>query len=193
MDLDPDAMKRRMVDLLNDPRAEEIVIRENYGRDGAGEIGAIARNLRLHFKQYGKGTNTTLVASKVPLPDYRADLDGRRRAEHEVDMSASTMDIVTRVLRNTPSVEDLNTNLHGLTHSPTKRQRGDDANDKGKGAKATHAPLARVAAVDAAVFDPAWPSLVRRDSVLQGFTGGSFGGSVSPNSPGRDWLFQSGL
>ena len=86
MDLDPDAMKRRMVDLLNDPRAEEIVIRENYGRDGAGEIGAIARNLRLHFKQYGKGTNTTLVASKVPLPDYRADLDGRRRAEHELSL-----------------------------------------------------------------------------------------------------------
>ena len=153
MDLDPDAMKRRMVDLLNDPRAEEIVIRENYGRDGAGEIGAIARNLRLHFKQYGKGTNTTLVASKVPLPDYRADLDGRRRAEHEVDMSASTMDIVTKALRNTPSVEDLNTNLHGLTHSPTKRQRGDAANDKGKGAAATHAPLARDAAVDAAVAE----------------------------------------
>ena len=116
------------------------MIRENYGRDGAGEIGAIARNLRLHFKQYGKGTNTTLVASKVPLPDYRADLDGRRRAEHEVDMSASTMDIVTRALRNTPSVEDLNTNLHGLTHSPTKRQRGDDANDKGKGAAAHSRP-----------------------------------------------------
>ena len=153
MDLDPDAMKRRMVDLLNDPRAEEIVIRENYGRDGAGEIGAIARNLRLHFKQYGKGTNTTLVASKVPLPDYRADLDGRRRAEHEVDMSASTMDIVTKALRNTPSVEDLNTNLHGLTHSPTKRQRGDAANYKGKGAAATHAPLARDAAVDAAVAE----------------------------------------
>ena len=153
MDLDPDAMKRRMVDLLNDPRAEEIVIRENYGRDGAGEIGAIARNLRLHFKQYGKGTNTNLVASKVPLPDYRADLDGRRRAEHEVDMSASTMDIVTRALRNTPSVEDLNTNLHGLTHSPTKRQRGDDEKDKGKGATSTHAPLARDAAVDAAVAE----------------------------------------
>ena len=126
IELDREAMRRRMEDLVNDPHAEEIVVRENYGRDGAAEIGAIARGLRLHFRQYGKGTNTALVASKVPLPDYRADLDGRRRAEHEVDMSAETMAIVARALRDSPSVEDLSANLGSLTHaSQSKRQRGD--------------------------------------------------------------------
>ena len=126
IELDREAMRRRMEDLVNDPHAEEIVVRENYGREGAAEIGAIARGLRLHFRQYGKGTNTALVASKVPLPDYRADLDGRRRAEHEVDMSPETMSIVARALRDSPSVEDLSANLGSLTHaSPSKRQRGD--------------------------------------------------------------------
>ena len=113
-------------DLRNDPHAEEIVVRENYGRDGRRQDWAIARGLRLHFRQYGKGTNTALVASKVPLPDYRADLDGRRRAEHEVDMSPETMAIVARALRDSPSVEDLSANLGSLTHaSQSKRQRGD--------------------------------------------------------------------
>jgi ATP-dependent RNA helicase DHX36 len=63
-------------------------------------IEGIARTFQLYFKTYGKGTNTVLVASKVPLPNYRADLDTRRRAEHEVGMSEQTQDIVSRALHD---------------------------------------------------------------------------------------------
>ena len=76
-------MAAQLSALTRDATMDELVISENYGREGAEEIEGIARQLNLYFKTYGKGTNTVLVASKSPLPNYRADLDKRRRAEHE--------------------------------------------------------------------------------------------------------------
>ena len=94
MEVDPDAIYDQLVHMTRDASTEEIVWRENYGREGAEQIESIARTFQLYFKAYGKGTNTVLCASKRPLPNYRADLDSRRRAEHEVGMSERSQHIV---------------------------------------------------------------------------------------------------
>ncbi|CAI5462408.1 unnamed protein product [Closterium sp. Yama58-4] len=64
---------------------EEIVIRENYGREGTEQLQLLAEQAGLYFQTYGKGTGTVAVASRVPLPSYRADLDDRHgRSERQV-------------------------------------------------------------------------------------------------------------
>ena len=99
VDVDADATRRALEAMLHDPERDELVIRDNVGRDGADAVERIARALGLYFRPYGRGTNTVLVASKVPLPNYRADLDGRRRAERDVaPVSADAADAVERWL-----------------------------------------------------------------------------------------------
>ena len=87
VDLDEHASLEDMRAMLRDPSREEMVMRENIGREGAEAVERLARSLGLHFKPYGRGINTVLVVSKVPLPDYRADLDARRNATRDVEMS----------------------------------------------------------------------------------------------------------
>ncbi len=87
VDLDEQASLEDMRAMLRDPSREEFVMRENVGREGAEAVERLARSLGLHFKPYGRGTNTVLVVSKVPLPDYRADLDTRRNATRDLEMS----------------------------------------------------------------------------------------------------------
>ena len=73
-------------------------MRENVGREGAEAVERLARSLGLHFKPYGRGTNTVLVVSKTPLPDYRADLDARRNATRDVEMSDDARRVVAAAL-----------------------------------------------------------------------------------------------
>lgn len=52
---------------------QEIIMKRSFSRDDQQKLSDMAFELGLHFHAYNKGK--TLVVSKVPLPDYRADLD----------------------------------------------------------------------------------------------------------------------
>ena len=106
VEVDADAVRAAMRVLRDDPARDEIVYRENFGRDGADLVEAIAREHNLYFKRYGKGTNTVLVASANPLPNYRHDLDARRQAEHRLRVSDAAAATVRAALDQTARPED---------------------------------------------------------------------------------------
>ncbi|KAL8152378.1 hypothetical protein V2J09_010138 [Rumex salicifolius] len=65
----------------------EVVFKRNFGRRDQQTLYDMAAQLGLHFHAYNKGK--TLVLSKVPLPDYRADLDERHGStQKEIQMSS---------------------------------------------------------------------------------------------------------
>lgn len=56
----------------------EVVWRDSWGRDGTAYVTQLCAGAPgLYCRSYGKGRNTVVCVSKVPLPDYRADLDTR--------------------------------------------------------------------------------------------------------------------
>ncbi|MDQ9791172.1 hypothetical protein RFY12_03340, partial [Acinetobacter baumannii] len=62
----------------------------------------MAYQLELYFHAYNKGK--TLVVSKVPLPDYRADLDERHGStQKEIKMSTDIERRVGNLLNNSQS------------------------------------------------------------------------------------------
>ncbi|KAJ9559044.1 hypothetical protein OSB04_013658 [Centaurea solstitialis] len=67
----------------------ELVIKHNFSRGDQQTLSDMAYQLGLYFHAYNKGK--ALVVSKVPLPDYRADLDERHgSAQKEIRMSTET-------------------------------------------------------------------------------------------------------
>ncbi|XP_041024163.1 DExH-box ATP-dependent RNA helicase DExH1 isoform X1 [Juglans microcarpa x Juglans regia] len=72
---------------------QEMIIKHNYSRADQQTLSDMAYQLGLYFHAYNKGK--ALVVSKVPLPDYRADLDERHGStQKEIRMSS---DIERRV------------------------------------------------------------------------------------------------
>ncbi|XP_074264204.1 DExH-box ATP-dependent RNA helicase DExH1 isoform X2 [Silene latifolia] len=72
---------------------QEMVIKRLFNRQDQEILNDMAHQLGLYFHAYNKGK--TLVASKVPLPNYRADLDERHgTSQNEIRMST---DIERRV------------------------------------------------------------------------------------------------
>ncbi|KAL2533500.1 RNA helicase family protein [Abeliophyllum distichum] len=72
---------------------QEMIIRQNFSRDDQQILADMAYELGLYFHAYNKGK--ALVVSKVPLPNYRADLDERHGStKKEIKMST---DIERRV------------------------------------------------------------------------------------------------
>ncbi|PQM36435.1 hypothetical protein Pyn_25344 [Prunus yedoensis var. nudiflora] len=70
----------------------------------------MAYQLGLHFHAYNKGK--ALVVSKVPLPDYRADLDERHGStQKEIKMSTETADRVGSLLRSSQSQGEVSVNV----------------------------------------------------------------------------------
>ncbi|CAG9462498.1 unnamed protein product [Pedinophyceae sp. YPF-701] len=91
--------QRRLTDLREGVGgAEELVVEERLGRDGAQAFGELAQRMGLYFRAYGKGTRTRLVASTVPLPAYRPDLDERATTEADVGMSRDAKHMVSQAL-----------------------------------------------------------------------------------------------
>jgi len=91
---------------LRSSSAQEVVWRDNFGRDGTAYVLRLLSGAPgLYAKQYGRGRNTLICVSKVPLPDYRADLDerhGKQRAS--VAMSSDGQEMVRSLLaRGAPS------------------------------------------------------------------------------------------
>ncbi|KMZ73507.1 putative ATP-dependent RNA helicase [Zostera marina] len=67
----------------------EIIVNKYYGRDGQQTLANMANQLGIYFHTYNKGK--TVVVSKVPLPDYRADLDEYHGStQKKITMSTET-------------------------------------------------------------------------------------------------------
>ncbi|XP_031127916.1 DExH-box ATP-dependent RNA helicase DExH1 isoform X1 [Ipomoea triloba] len=94
---------------------QEMIIKRNFSRDDQGKLSDMAYQLGLHFHAYNKGK--ALVVSKVPLPNYRADLDERHGSSQEIRMSTEIERKVGNLLSSSQaSVSDGNSSS---THSYT--------------------------------------------------------------------------
>lgn len=102
-------------------------IRENYGRDGAEEIYQMARNLGLYSKSYGKGTNSVLVVSKVPLPNYRPEFD-RINLEFELNLTDRQRDFVMDALHATSGMSSYRNGSLGRRSGSRNDMKGSRGN-----------------------------------------------------------------
>ncbi|XVE75856.1 hypothetical protein DITRI_Ditri12bG0125100 [Diplodiscus trichospermus] len=74
---------------MKDREEQEMIIKRNFSRSDQQVLSDMAHQLGLYFHAYNKGK--ALVVSKVPLPDYRADLDERHGStQKEICMSTET-------------------------------------------------------------------------------------------------------
>ncbi|KAH7853834.1 hypothetical protein Vadar_007145 [Vaccinium darrowii] len=68
---------------------QELIIKRNYSRGDQQILSDMAYQLGVYFHAYNKGK--ALVVSKVPLPNYHADLDDRHGStQKEIRMSTET-------------------------------------------------------------------------------------------------------
>eukprot|EP00250_Pteridium_aquilinum_P019840 c24596_g1_i1 orf=694-3741(-) len=99
MALDENEWMDKLENLKARQDMQELIVTENIGRSGGEALERLAVEAGLYFHAYNKGTNTVNVVSKVPLPNYRADLDKRHgSSQREIQMSADTEQRVERVL-----------------------------------------------------------------------------------------------
>ncbi|CAK9316902.1 unnamed protein product [Citrullus colocynthis] len=77
-----DLWKRKLALLLRDKEKQELISREKKDRQDFEEIAALASRMGLFSHLYAK----VAVFSKVPLPNYRFDLDDRR-PQREVSLA----------------------------------------------------------------------------------------------------------
>ncbi|TKY50912.1 ATP-dependent RNA helicase A [Spatholobus suberectus] len=80
-----DEWKRNFTMLLNDKSKHELISREKKDRRDFERIAVLASRMGLYSHMYAK----VVVFSKVPLPNYRYDLDDRR-PQREVNLSITT-------------------------------------------------------------------------------------------------------
>ncbi|RYQ98885.1 hypothetical protein Ahy_B07g086708 isoform B [Arachis hypogaea] len=66
--------KQKLITLLDDESKQELISREKKDRREFQQIAALASKMGLYSHVYAK----VVVISKVPLPNYRPDLDDRR-------------------------------------------------------------------------------------------------------------------
>lgn len=69
-----DEWRWKLTMLMRNKDEQEIVTRERKDRRDYDQISALAARMGLHSRQYSK----VIVFSKVPLPNYRSDLDDKR-------------------------------------------------------------------------------------------------------------------
>ncbi|GMH22995.1 hypothetical protein Nepgr_024838 [Nepenthes gracilis] len=80
---------RNKMEQMKREGGQEMIIKKNFSRDDQMTLSHIAGQMGLYFHAYNKGR--TLVVSKVPLPNYRADLDERHGStQTEITMSSET-------------------------------------------------------------------------------------------------------
>ncbi|XP_020094660.1 DExH-box ATP-dependent RNA helicase DExH1 isoform X1 [Ananas comosus] len=104
---------------LKEGGQQELIVKRNFGRDGQNTLADMAQRQGLYFHAYNKGK--TLVFSKVPLPDYRADLDERHGStQKEIKMSTETERRVENLL--TRSKEALTINDSAGPSAPSGKQ-----------------------------------------------------------------------
>lgn len=85
---------------------QEMVIRQNFKREDQDILADMAYQLGLYFHAYNKGR--ALVVSKIPLPNYRADLDERHGStKKEIRMSTETERKLGHLLDSSLVTKDL--------------------------------------------------------------------------------------
>jgi hypothetical protein len=91
------------LDELRRSADQEVIWRDNFGRDGTHYVLKLCGGAPgLYCRQYGKGRNSVICVSKVPLPDYRADLDERfGKQQANVAMSSDGQAKVRSLLERT--------------------------------------------------------------------------------------------
>ncbi|XP_024989682.1 DExH-box ATP-dependent RNA helicase DExH5, mitochondrial isoform X1 [Cynara cardunculus var. scolymus] len=80
---DMDSWKWRLTTLVHSKDEQELVSREKKDRRDYDQIAALATRMGLHSHLYAK----VLVVSKLPLPNYRFDLDDKRPQREQVSVS----------------------------------------------------------------------------------------------------------
>ncbi|KAL0344834.1 UNVERIFIED_CONTAM: DExH-box ATP-dependent RNA helicase DExH1 [Sesamum radiatum] len=87
---------------------QELIIKRSFSRDDQQILADMAYQLGLHFHAYNKGK--ALVVSKVPLPNYRADLDERHGStKKEIKMSTEIEKRVGNLLNNSNGTSSVGT------------------------------------------------------------------------------------
>nr|VDC89192.1 unnamed protein product [Brassica oleracea] len=95
------------IELMKTGGEQEMVIKRNFSRGDQQTLGDMAYQMGLFFHAYNKGK--ALVVSKVPLPDYRADLDDRHGStQKEIQMSSETERKLGSLLKTTQQVGSSN-------------------------------------------------------------------------------------
>eukprot|EP01043_Picozoa_sp_COSAG02_P007964 COSAG02_NODE_247_length_27137_cov_61.275057_10_plen_402_part_00 len=91
------------LDELRRSADQEVIWRDNFGRDGTHYVLKLCGGAPgLYCRQYGKGRSSVICVSKVPLPDYRADLDERfGKQQANVAMSSDGQAKVRSLLERT--------------------------------------------------------------------------------------------
>ncbi|KAL8505164.1 hypothetical protein ACS0TY_016392 [Phlomoides rotata] len=100
---------------------QEMVIRRNFHRDDQQILADMAHQLGLYFHAYNKGK--VLAVSKVPLPDYRADLDEQHGSnKNEIRMSTEIEERVGNLLSSSNGTNLVkNSSSSGAETSQPKR------------------------------------------------------------------------
>lgn len=97
---------------------QEMIIKCQFRREDQEVLSDMAHQLGLHFHAYNKGK--TLVASKVPLPNYRADLDERHGStQKEIRMSTDIEKRVGSLLNNSNGASASGNSVGAFSHSAT--------------------------------------------------------------------------
>ncbi|XP_047970216.1 DExH-box ATP-dependent RNA helicase DExH1 isoform X1 [Salvia hispanica] len=96
--MDPNEWCKK-IEQMKTGNEQEMVIRQKFGKDDQQILADMAQQLGLYFHAYNKGK--VLVVSKVPLPNYRADLDEKHGStKNEISMSTETQARVGFLLRS---------------------------------------------------------------------------------------------
>lgn len=103
---------------------QEMIIRRNFSRGDQQTLSDMAYQLGLYFHAYNKGK--ALVVSKVPLPNYRADLDERHgSAQKEIRMSTETERRVENLLGSSGGSVSVNNSSEASSQNAQKSSLAD--------------------------------------------------------------------
>ncbi|KAH9312616.1 hypothetical protein KI387_027651, partial [Taxus chinensis] len=101
---------------------QEIVIRRKDSVKGVQFLENTAQELGLYFRAYNKEKDEILVVSKVPLPNYRADLDEMHGSmQREIQISMVTECRVESILASASKIcaqESMPSESSQMYHSP---------------------------------------------------------------------------
>lgn len=117
--------RRKLTRLMHNEDQQELLSRERKDRRDFEHLSALAARMGLYSRQYSK----VIAFSKVPLPNYRSDLDDKR-PQREVVLPSGLVGRVDTYLKAYLSRKAKNKETHG--HSSLPRLRSSDklsAND----------------------------------------------------------------
>ncbi|XP_065855873.1 DExH-box ATP-dependent RNA helicase DExH1 isoform X1 [Euphorbia lathyris] len=120
--LDENEWWNKMEQMKNE-REQEMIVKRNYSRADQQILADMSFQLGLYFHAYNKGK--TLVVSKVPLPNYRADLDEHHGStKQEIQMSSETERRVGKLLNSSQRAAPANGSV-GTSGQANKQSSAD--------------------------------------------------------------------